>query len=374
MPSRATRCRLRAHRKTWRGLTSPSRQASPPNHPAHGGRSRGRGRIRSLVGWIGLAACGIGWWFGLAPRAIGGPATFVIVDGQSMEPMLHTGDLVIARTSPTYQVGDLAVFQHRSGHVIHRIVGGDAAGWITQGDNKPAPDPWTIPSANIDGQFWFSIPGVGGVVSWFVTHWWAYAALASIPIVLSFIPLHRRHIAPALRIALRRAAREPRILPSAREEALMFGILCGTTLLSGGVLALLVSMRPDTPTPWLLAGGVTLVLLCAVIFEAYRLFDGAGVAEPEKSLRALSGRLYRVPERPTVRRIEPLANVKALRDIAEGERLPVLHYVSEDGVHEFFVLTARRGTFGVRVDPRVAARNDSFRPLRRASDRVARPT
>lgn len=108
------------------------------------------------------------WFFFLRPVALGGPASYVIVSGISMEPRLHTGDLVIVRTAPAYQVGDLVAYQVPRGQplagnlVIHRIVGGDAAtGFTMKGDNNKAADPWHPRGQDIIGKGWAEFPGSG---------------------------------------------------------------------------------------------------------------------------------------------------------------------------------------------------------------------
>lgn len=108
------------------------------------------------------------WFLTLAPTTMGGPASFIMVSGTSMEPMLHTGDFVITHTKQTYAVGDLIVYTVPEGEpgegarVIHRIIGGDAAtGFITQGDNKPEPDLWRPTQADIIGEHWVTVPKLG---------------------------------------------------------------------------------------------------------------------------------------------------------------------------------------------------------------------
>lgn len=108
-------------------------------------------------------------WFALfRPVVLGGPASYEVVAGVSMEPGLKPGDLVIAQTQPTYGRGDVIVFHVPTDAagpgplVIHRIVGGTAtSGFIVKGDNKPAPDPWHPKAADIVGRSWLRIPGAG---------------------------------------------------------------------------------------------------------------------------------------------------------------------------------------------------------------------
>jgi len=109
----------------------------------------------------------VGWWTILAPVALGGPATFVVVHGRSMEPVHHAGDLLIARRGDGHAVGDVIVFLAPDGrrHVIHRIVAGDAmAGWITKGDANARVDPWSVPDDAIVGRSWAVLPWFGTAI------------------------------------------------------------------------------------------------------------------------------------------------------------------------------------------------------------------
>lgn len=46
-------------------------------------------------------------WLALAPAQFGGSAAYVIVNGNSMEPTFHRGDLVIVRAADEYKVGEI---------------------------------------------------------------------------------------------------------------------------------------------------------------------------------------------------------------------------------------------------------------------------
>ena len=126
---------------------------------------RATGRVARTCLALGLAAA---WLVLLRPQNLGGPAAYVIVAGDSMQPSLRTGDLVVAAKQPTYDVGDVIVYGIPAGkpgagsQVIHRIIGGDAeTGFITQGDNRDTADPW-LPTLNeIVGRPTLSIPAVG---------------------------------------------------------------------------------------------------------------------------------------------------------------------------------------------------------------------
>ena len=109
----------------------------------------------------------IGAWFVLlCPQSLGGPARYVLVSGNSMEPTLSSLDFVVARRTSTYEVGDIVVFPvpETDGRlfVIHRLVGGNARdGFVMQGDNRSTPDIWKPTPDDIAGKLWFSIPAGG---------------------------------------------------------------------------------------------------------------------------------------------------------------------------------------------------------------------
>ncbi len=62
-------------------------------------------------------------WVLFAPAQIGGRASYVIVNGNSMEPVYHRGDLVVVSTAQRYGIGDIITYRHPDiGQIIHRIV------------------------------------------------------------------------------------------------------------------------------------------------------------------------------------------------------------------------------------------------------------
>lgn len=126
----------------------------------------GAGTPRRLVGalvsvaWL-VGALVIGWL--LWPSSLGGCTTLTIVSGESMEPTYSTGDLVVSRCGPV-EVGDVIVYNPPDvggARVIHRIVGGDADGWVVQGDNNDFLDPWEPTDENILGSAELHLPHVG---------------------------------------------------------------------------------------------------------------------------------------------------------------------------------------------------------------------
>jgi signal peptidase len=132
------------------------------------------GRAIRLAGWVVFVAVVAAWAIFLRPEFLGGPADYVIVAGHSMEPTLHTGDLVVARRQRTYRRGDVIAYHIRKGQpgagvlIIHRIVGGStASGFITQGDNRRYRDPWRPKARDIDGKWTVHVPRFG-MLSFFV--------------------------------------------------------------------------------------------------------------------------------------------------------------------------------------------------------------
>jgi signal peptidase I len=112
-----------------------------------------------LAGWAMFVAVVAAWAIFLRPAFLGGPVTYVIVAGHSMEPTLHTGDLVVARRQRTYRRGDVIAYRitkHQAGAgtlVVHRIVGGSSHdGYVTRGDNRRYRDPWRPKPADIAGK------------------------------------------------------------------------------------------------------------------------------------------------------------------------------------------------------------------------------
>ncbi len=83
------------------------------------------------------------WTLVFRPTILGGPASYIIVTGISMEPTLYTGDLAVVLRQEHYQAGDVVAYRTSGGNVIHRIVGGSAeSGFTMLGDNKHDTDPW----------------------------------------------------------------------------------------------------------------------------------------------------------------------------------------------------------------------------------------
>ncbi len=127
---------------------------------------------KSFYAALGFVAIVLVWIF-FAPVQIGGQAYYVIINGNSMEPNFHRGDLVVLKTSPVYSVGDMVAYKYpRLGNVFHRIVGIDDTGsYLMQGDHNAWTDSYHPQKNEIIGKYWFAIKGIGNFVSKIKSPW-----------------------------------------------------------------------------------------------------------------------------------------------------------------------------------------------------------
>ncbi len=113
--------------------------------------------------WLVVAMLAVGLlWFNTGLFGFG---PFVVV-GDSMEPALLAGDMVITRTVPaeSIKVGDIIRFQRNNAYVLHRVIDiqKDAAGivFITRGDGNNTDDP-PVTEDMLEGKAIFTIPKIG---------------------------------------------------------------------------------------------------------------------------------------------------------------------------------------------------------------------
>ncbi|NTU75186.1 MAG: signal peptidase I, partial [Anaerolineaceae bacterium] len=107
-------------------------------------------------------------WIVFAPVKMGGQAGYVIINGNSMEPGFHTGDMVVVREANEYAVGDAVIYWNveLKRFVFHRIIEGKLDRFVFQGDNNSWIDSYEPTREELIGKLWFSIPKVGKVVEW----------------------------------------------------------------------------------------------------------------------------------------------------------------------------------------------------------------
>ncbi len=128
---------------------------------------------RRLAALVGALLVAVPAYFYVWPTFLFGGATYVVVSGTSMQPLYHTGDLVVLRKRERYVRGQIIAYHAAGGVVIHRIVAGNSTdGFVTKGDNRTTDDPWRPKPQNVLGSPWLHVPSVGG---------WVVAARNSLP-------------------------------------------------------------------------------------------------------------------------------------------------------------------------------------------------
>jgi signal peptidase I len=120
--------------------------------------------LQTLASALLLTLLGV-VWIAFAPIQFGGQAAYVIVNGISMEPDFHRGDLAILRQAPDYQIGDIVTYRHpRIGPIIHRIIALDGDRYILKGDNNSWIDAYHPTRAECTGKLWLYIPAAGSFI------------------------------------------------------------------------------------------------------------------------------------------------------------------------------------------------------------------
>ena len=122
---------------------------------------------RRVLSWTAGALLLAGL-FVIWPQSLGGQVAYVKVDGHSMDPTYHTGDLAVVRRQSAYAVGDPVAYRIPKGEfgagaiVIHRLIGGDGVkGYVTRGDNRNMDDPWHPRTKDIVGRVRYDVAGLG---------------------------------------------------------------------------------------------------------------------------------------------------------------------------------------------------------------------
>lgn len=107
-------------------------------------------------------------WIAFAPIQMGGQTAYVIVDGVSMEPNFHFGDLAIIRQAKSYQIGDIVAYKNipLKRYVFHRIIDIQSDHFVLKGDNNSWNDSYQPVQSELVGKFWLYLPHVGSWVRW----------------------------------------------------------------------------------------------------------------------------------------------------------------------------------------------------------------
>ncbi|HEY2542803.1 MAG TPA: signal peptidase I [Gaiellaceae bacterium] len=116
-------------------------------------------------------ACFIGalavLFFTLAPAQLGGSVIYTSTVGDSMEPMLHKGDLVLVRPASHVAVGDVVLYESPVLHrpVLHRIYAIRSGRYVFKGDHNGFVDPGSVGRSELLGTLWFHVPKAGNALS-----------------------------------------------------------------------------------------------------------------------------------------------------------------------------------------------------------------
>ncbi|HWB22868.1 MAG TPA: signal peptidase I [Gaiellaceae bacterium] len=151
-----------------------------------------RGIAASLAGLVVLAAA----WIFLAPVQLGGSTLYTVVVGNSMQPLLHRGDLVLARPQSSYRVGEVVLYQSSviQRPVLHRIIAINDGHYFFKGDHNDFIDPGYATRSELSGQLWFKVPVAGRATAWLgkPLHAAFFAGAAALLILLSGTGVRRR--------------------------------------------------------------------------------------------------------------------------------------------------------------------------------------
>lgn len=120
-------------------------------------------RVRAVVCAALVAGLALAWWAALGPRALGGPADYVVTSGTSMLPSHRADGLVITRERDRYEVGDIVAYRdpELGAVVLHRIVDQQGDRFVLQGDNNDFLDRHRPTAGEIIGREWVHVPSVG---------------------------------------------------------------------------------------------------------------------------------------------------------------------------------------------------------------------
>lgn len=132
--------------------------------------SRSREVWRGLLG--GFCVAVVGYHVTLAAiaaiaTAMFGGSAFVIA-GESMEPALHRGAIVVDRPIGESGVaeGDIVTFRSSDQIVTHRVLAVTPEGIQTQGDNNRSPDSTLLTTTDLLGQTGIVVPYLGWPRLW----------------------------------------------------------------------------------------------------------------------------------------------------------------------------------------------------------------
>jgi len=82
------------------------------------------------------------------------------INGDSMEPKLESGDLVLTAEGHVGK-GDVIAYRHDGMTVVHKVVNVRGDLYRTRGVNNSRMDPWLVPEENVVGKVFLKVPRIG---------------------------------------------------------------------------------------------------------------------------------------------------------------------------------------------------------------------
>lgn len=118
--------------------------------------------LKLTFGLVSIVLIGVAYYV-FAPTQIGGHSSYVTITGESMEPVMHKGDLVILKKRSHYEVNDIVAYRSERIHqvVLHRIVERDGSRYIMRGDNTTGNDVERPLYNDFVGERWIQLNGMG---------------------------------------------------------------------------------------------------------------------------------------------------------------------------------------------------------------------
>lgn len=186
-------------------------------------------------------------WLLFIPVQFGGQAAYVIISGNSMEPVFYRGDLVILHNAKDYQIGDIATYQHPEiGPVIHRIIEKENDRFIFQGDNNGWIDSYRPHQEEIIGKLWFHLPAAGKTLEMFRAPW-VLSLIAALTVLIFIAPPSSKHRKASTRQRNRKSAKEQH--PMEKQMASKTDFLVVLVLLTAAsLLVVLYAINQPTNT------------------------------------------------------------------------------------------------------------------------------
>ena len=159
-------------RDTWAASGSSGGSSEPPPRES-GSRRQGPTVVRTVIMWalLGFAMVAL---VVVAVPAVAGYRTLTVMSG-SMEPTIHTGDMVVEREiSPLdAHIGDIVTFRdptNPSQLYTHRVrsieVRDDGVHFRTKGDANNTVESWQVTADGAIGRVDYRLPGAGYALAW----------------------------------------------------------------------------------------------------------------------------------------------------------------------------------------------------------------